>query len=120
MGPRALICLGAYNAVKTALSVYIWILLFVFFQKINVSQLMYASLSIAVNDNYTYMYIRQGRLNSIIGPQANQCPGTHNQTDKCIAELFSVFTEYYNCTFGIFRLSSAILNLHTDFKYVKK
>ena len=41
-------------------------------------------------------------------------------THKYIAELLSVFTEYYYCTFGIFRFPSEILNLHTYFKYVKK
>ena len=51
---------------------------FFLIQKLNVSQLIYASLPIAVNETYTYMYIRQGRLNSIIGPQENQCPGAHN------------------------------------------
>ena len=58
--------------------IYISEFVIYFFQKINVSQLIYASLSIAVNATYAYMYMRQGRLNSIIGPQENQCPVTHN------------------------------------------
>ena len=41
-------------------------------------------------------------------------------THKYIAELLSVFSEYYYCIFGIFRLPSAILiHIHTS-KYVKK
>jgi hypothetical protein len=40
--------------------------------------------------------------------------------DKYIAELLSVFTEYYYCTFGILRLLSAILNLHTHFPNTAK
>jgi hypothetical protein len=47
--------------------IYIYLNFFFFLiQKLNVSQLIYASLPIAVNEAYTYMYIRQGRLNSSI------------------------------------------------------
>jgi hypothetical protein len=37
-----------------------------------------------------------------------------------IAELLSVFSEYYYCTFGHFRLPSGIHNLHTHFQIRQK
>jgi hypothetical protein len=36
------------------------------------------------------------------------------------AELLLVFSEYYYCTFGIFRLPSGIRNLHTHFQIRQK
>ena len=41
-------------------------------------------------------------------------------THKYIVELLSVFSEHYYCTFGIFRLPSAILIYIHISKYVKK